>query len=147
MLYIYIYIYLLTCVWVIVHIVWWTFEAMWVALSSHESSWPSMGICSRWLLQAHIHAILCAQSSRCDCLGPYHQMTLVSLCMWHISACSNTLEGFCSSQCEHVDTHHIHRCETLSVRYSTPNMKLWWIFTVKMGHPHFHILTSKSWWE
>ena len=115
--YIYIYIYLPTCLWVIVHFVWWTFVAMWVTLSSRESSWPcSMGMCSRRLLQVHIHARLCARSLRCDYHDPCHQVTLVSLRMQHVSTCSNTLEGFGLPRCEHVDTRRIHRHETLPVR-------------------------------
>ena len=35
----------------------------------------------------HIYAILCAQSSRFDCLNPCHQVTLVSSCMRHASTC------------------------------------------------------------
>ena len=54
-------IYMLVCVWVIVHFVWWTLVAMWVTLSSHKCSWPcDMSMCSVHLLQVHIHVILCA---------------------------------------------------------------------------------------
>ena len=35
----------------------------------------------------HIHAILCARSSRCDYLDQWCQVTLVSLYMQHVSAC------------------------------------------------------------
>ena len=35
----------------------------------------------------HIHALLCARSSWCDCLDLCHQVTLVSLCMRHVSTC------------------------------------------------------------
>ena len=28
-----------------------------------------------------------------------------------------------------------------------PNAKLCQIFAMKMGHPHYHIITSKAWWE
>ena len=35
----------------------------------------------------HIHAILCARSSRCDCPDPCHPVTLVSPCMRHASTC------------------------------------------------------------
>ena len=72
----------------IVHFVWWTLMAMWATISSHKFSWPcSVGMCPRQLLCVHIHAILCAQSSRCDRPNLCHQVTLVSPCMRHTSIC------------------------------------------------------------
>jgi len=55
----------------------------------------------------------------------------------------DALKGFSLSQYKHVDTHRIHKCETLSVRHSAPNAKLCQIFIVKMGHPHCYILIQK----
>ena len=52
--------------------------------------------------------------------------------------CINTLDilkGFGSSQYKHVDTRCILKCETLLVRHSAPNAKLYRIFTMKMRHP------------
>ena len=82
-----------------------------------------------------------------DYLDPCHQVTLVSPCMQHVSTCLNTLVGFSSPWCEHVDMHFINRSETLPVCHSTPNAKLCQIFTGKMRHPHCCILTLKSWRE
>ena len=59
----------------------------------------------------------------------------------------NALRGSSSSWHEHVGMRHIHSHETLSVHHSAQNAKHYWIFVVKLGHPHCHILTSKSWWE
>ena len=33
------------------------------------------------------------------------------------------------------------------MHHSAPNAKLYRNFAMKMGHPHYHILTSKAWWE
>ena len=59
----------------------------------------------------------------------------------------DTLEGFDSPRCKPIDTRRIHRHETLSVRHSAPNVKLYRIFSVEMGHPHCCILMLKAWRE
>ena len=46
----------------------------------------------------------------------------------------DTMEGFGSSQYEHVNMRHIYRRETLPARHSAPNAKLCRIFAVKMKH-------------
>ena len=54
----------------------------------------------------------------------------------------DSLKGFSSSQYEHVDTSHIHRCETFPVCHNAPNTKLCRIFAVKMGAsplPYSHV--------
>ena len=138
--YIYIYIYAPAHVWVIVHFVWRTLMVMLVTVVDHEHSWPcSVDMFSRNFLQVHIHAILCAWSSRCNCPDPCH-LSDISFPMYATRInMVDALKGFGLSRYEH-NTRHIHRFETLLVHHSAPNAKLCQIFTMKMGHFHCRIL-------
>ena len=57
----------------------------------------------------------------------------------------NALRGFGLSYHEHVSTCGIHRHETLLVHHSAPNVKLYRIFVVKVGHFRYCILIVKAW--
>jgi len=136
------------CIWVIVNSIWWTLVPTWVTLSSHESSWPySVGMCSRRLSWVHIHAILSARSLQCDCLGPCHQVMVVSLCMWHASTCLMLWRALArlslsmSIPVVYTDVKPF-RCAIVHQMQNSARF-----FAMKMGHPHCHSLTSKAWLE
>ena len=62
------------------------------------------------------------------------------------ATCINMFDGlvsFDSPDHEHANVCHIHKHKTLLVRHSTPNMKLYQIFAVKMGH-HFAIFSPQK---
>ena len=104
---------------------------------------------------------VCTQVDCCGCTFMLYcvhdhrsMIVLIHLTKWYWfpRVCDTHQHAWCFERLwlvtvEHVDTRRKHRRETLPVRYSSPNAKLYRIFVVKMGYPHCHILTSKALWE
>ena len=140
MMYVYIYIYI------------WLRMCGWLCTSYDELLWlherPSLITSALDLV-----VCICTLSNCCRCIFMLYcvhdhrdVIVLIHVTKWHwfSHVCDTHQHAWCF---ENVNTRRIHRRETLPVHHSALNAKLCRIFFVKMGHPHYRILTSKSWWE
>ena len=119
----------------------------WLCTLYDGPSWlgeqPSLAISALDLIM-----LVCAQGNCCRCIFMLycmhnHQVILVSPCMQHTSICLILWEALAHPSISML-AHARH--ETQLICHSTPNAKLCWIFTVKIGHPHCRILMVKAWW-
>ena len=140
------------CIYIFLHVCGWLCTFYDGLLWLHE--WPSL------VMKAlDVVVWVCAQGNCRRCIFMLYyvhdhcgMIALIHVTKWHwfpmyavLINMLDALKGFGSLRYEHVNTRHIHEHEILPMRHSTSNVKLCWIFTVKIGHPHCCILTWKTW--